>query len=247
MNDIHCHCLPAVDDGAGDIQESIALVRFAAKDGIRRLVLTPHVYAGRWDNTLATLRPRFAAFSKLIASKGIPVELYLGAEVHLLPEIFELIEQGEVPYVGGWEGEPALLLELHDGRIPPFAISAVRHLRRQGIRPIIAHPERNRAVMADVACLEPFIGEDCLMQVTAGSISGRFGAKAEATAFALLDRQWAHFVASDAHNLQHRPPAMRAARKLLAERIAKPLADELTIHAPGALIDGRAALGLDRA
>ena len=245
MIDVHCHYLPAVDDGARDIQESIALLRLAVKDGVRQIVVTPHVYAGRWDNSLAGLAPKFIAFKRLIASKRIDVELFLGAEVHLLPESLAMVERGEVPFIGGWDGQKALLLELHDARIPPFAVNAVRHLRTLGVVPIIAHPERNKAVMADPDCLEPFIAEGCLMQLTAASLVGRFGPQAERASLKLLERRWAHLVASDAHNLLHRPPMMKAARKFLKKRFGEPLAAALTEQGPARLVEGRAALGLD--
>lgn len=247
MIDIHTHYLPAVDDGARDIQESIALVRLAVRDGARQVVLTPHVFGGRWDNTLGDLKPRFEAFRRLIASKGIAVDLFLGAEVHLLPESLALVERGDVPYIGGWEGERVLLLELHDGRIPPFAVSAVRHLRRLGVRPIIAHPERNKAVMADPDCLEPFLAEGCLLQLTAASIVGRFGPQAERAAFELLDRRWVQVVASDAHNGRYRPPMLRAAKAELKKRFGTVLAESLLERAPAKLIAARAALGIDAA
>ncbi len=245
MIDIHCHYLPAVDDGAQEIQEAIALVRRSVEDGIRQMVLTPHVFAGRWDNSLASLKPRFDAFARLIASKDIDVRLYLGAEVHLLPDSLSLIERGQAPFIGGWDGFKALLLELHDGRIPPFAVNAVRHLRTLGVVPIIAHPERNKAVMADVSCLEPFIAEGCLMQLTAASLVGGFGVPAQKCAAELLERGWVTLVASDAHNLRHRPPMMSAARAHLRLRYGEETAALLTEQAPSRLIEGRAALGMD--
>ncbi|MGE0798213.1 MAG: tyrosine-protein phosphatase [Lautropia sp.] len=239
MIDLHCHYLPDVDDGARDLQEAIALIKLAVKDGATDIVLTPHVYAGRWDNTLATLQPRFDAFSRLIASKQLPVTLYLGAEVHLQPETIDLVERRQVPFVGHWNGDPAILLELHDGRIPPFALAAVRHLRSLGVVPIIAHPERNKAVMSAVDCIEPFVAAGCLLQLTAASVAGRFGAVAERTAFRLIDRGWAHFIGSDAHNLLHRPPMLRAARRVLRERYGQDVATAMTRSVPEQLIEPR--------
>jgi len=238
MIDIHCHVLPEVDDGARDLQEAIALVRLAQRDGIRELVLTPHIYAGRFDNSLEDLEPRFAAFARLIRSKDIDVTLHLGAEVHLLPESLALIEAGGVPFVGSWAGERALLLELHDARIPPFAANAIRHLRRRGLRPIIAHPERNRAVMADADCLAPLIAAGCLLQLTAGSLVGAFGARAQQSSFELLDRRWVQFVASDAHNQLYRPPMMKRARAALVARHGEELAETLTASNPHRLVHG---------
>jgi protein-tyrosine phosphatase len=236
MIDIHCHLLPAVDDGARDIRESIALLRIAAREGIREMVLTPHIHSGRWDNSLQMLRPRFEAFERLVRSKDIDVQLHLGAEVHLLVESLTMVERGQVPFVGRWQDEPAMLVELHDGRVPPFALNAIRHLRKLGVRPIIVHPERNKDVMADPARLQPLVDEGCLFQLTAGSITGHFGRPAEQAADALLERGWVDFVATDAHNLAHRPPRMKLARHRIAMRYGEALADQLTRTGPAMLV-----------
>jgi len=237
--DLHCHYLPAVDDGAKDLQEALALLRAAERDGARTVVLTPHVFAGRWDNTLSLLQPRFDAFARLVRTKRIDVELLLGAEVHLLPESLDLIARGDVPFIGHWEGDQVVLLELHDGRIPPFAREAIRHLKSRDIVPMIAHPERNKAVMQDPAALEPLLDEGCLLQVTAGAIVGEFGERARDTALALLDRNLVTVVASDAHNLRHRPPRLRAARSELKARYGRDVALSLLEQAPREILSVR--------
>ena len=236
MIDIHCHLLPAVDDGARGIQDSLALLKLAARDGIQEMVLTPHIYFGRWDNSLQMLRPRFEAFTRLVESKAIPIRLHLGAEVHLLVESIAMLERGEIPFVGVWEQEPAMLIELHDGSIPPYTASAMRIIRRHGVRPIIAHPERNRAVMKEPDRVEELLAEGCLLQLTAGSLTGGFGKAAEAAAHTLLSRGWVTFVATDAHNLRHRPPVLSEARKVLAERYGEPVAEDLTRSFPALLL-----------
>ncbi len=240
MIDLHCHYLPDVDDGAKDLREALALLRAARRDGATRVVLTPHVFAGRWDNTLADLQPRFDAFARLVEGRRMGVELFLGAEVHLLPESLDLIDGGRVPYIGGWEGSKVVLLEMHDGRIPPFAVEAIRHLASRDIVAMIAHPERNRAVIANPDVLEPFVAEGCLLQLTAGSIVGAFGQPARNAAIALLDRGWVTVVASDAHNLRHRPPMLRPARQELKLRYGRDVAIALLEERPGEIVSARA-------
>ena len=85
------------------------------------MVLTPHIRAGQWDNSLGYLRPRFEAFQRLVASKAIDVKLYLGSEVSLQPESLKLLSEGQIPFVGGWDGMKVMLLDFPDARI---------HLRR---------------------------------------------------------------------------------------------------------------------
>lgn len=243
MIDLHCHYLPAVDDGAKDLHESLELLRAARRDGARQVVLTPHIFAGRWDHSLASLGPRFEAFAKLVADRRMGLELHLGAEVHLLPESLDLIDRGQAPFIGGWEGSKVVLLEMHDGRIPPFAIEAIRHLASRDVVAMIAHPERNRAVIANPSLMEQFVNEGCLLQLTAGSLVGGFGQPALEAAIALLDRGWATVVASDAHNLRHRPPMLRAARQELKRRYGRDVALALLEHRPAEILAGRRGAG----
>ena len=245
MIDVHCHYLPAVDDGAQDLQSALRLLRLARADGVRKLVLTPHVHAGRWDNSLGFLLPRFDAFRNLVASKNIDVELYLGAEVHLLPESLRLLNEGQIPFIGGWDGMKVMLLELPGGGIPPNALAAVRYLVGQGVLPMVAHPERNKTVMADVSSLEPFVEEGCLLQLTAASVIGEFGSRVYRTAQAILKKGWAGVVASDAHNASHRRTRMKAAFRFLRKHYGETVAERLLVSSPERLLNERQTLCMD--
>lgn len=245
MIDVHCHYLPAVDDGPQELQSALMLLRHACRDGVDRIVLTPHVRAGYWENTLSFLRPRFDAFRKFVAAKNIEVELFLGAEVHFEPESFRLLRQGEIPFVGGWEGMKVLLLEFPDHDIPPNALDGVRYLVQQGVLPMIAHPERNAVVMSRPAVLEAFIEEGCLLQLTAAAVLGEFGQRASRAASDIIRHGWATMVASDAHSLRARPPRMRAVRRFLTERYDEATAEQLTLIAPARLLWERQLLDVD--
>lgn len=240
MIDLHCHYLPGVDDGAGDLETGIALVRAAAENGIREAVLTPHILAGCWNNRRTSLEPRFDAFRRAIVEAGIDIALHLGAELHLLPESLALFEAGEVPALGAWEGRRVILLELPDAGIPVGAINAVEFLLQRGAIPMIAHPERNKDVMRSTAKIEPFLRAGCLLQLTAASVCGWFGKHAHQSALALLDAGWVTVVATDAHNLRYRPPVLAEARHVLRTRYGFEAAELLTQLNPAAIIAGRA-------
>jgi protein-tyrosine phosphatase len=105
-DDLHCEYLPAVDDGALDMTAGLALARAAVANGIHAAVLTPNAYAGRWDNTLTGLRPHFREFRKAVEDAGIVLEVYLGAEAHLLPESLHLYVANELPALGAHRDQP---------------------------------------------------------------------------------------------------------------------------------------------
>lgn len=209
------------------------------------MVLTPHIRAGQWDNSLGYLRPRFEAFQRLVASKAIDVKLYLGSEVSLQPESLKLLSEGQIPFVGGWDGMKVMLLDFPDARIPPNAIGAVRYLVRQGVLPMVAHPERNKTVMADVSSLEPFVEEGCLLQLTAASVIGEFGSCVYRTAQAILKKGWAGVVASDAHNASHRRTRMKAAFRFLRKHYGETVAERLLVSSPERLLNERQTLCMD--
>jgi len=239
MIDLHCHYLPGVDDGAPDLETGLALARAAAENGIRIAVLTPHILAGRWDNTRSSLEPRFDAFRRSVAEADIDIELHLGAEVHLLPESLALYESGELPALGTWEGRHVILLEFPDAGIPVGAIEAVEFLLKRGAIPMIAHPERNKDVMRSPAKIEPFVRVGCLLQLTAAAVCGWFGKPAHQAALALLDAGWATVVATDSHNLRHRPPVLAEARHALRSRYGYEAAEVLTQLNPAAIVARR--------
>jgi protein-tyrosine phosphatase len=234
--DLHCHYLPFVDDGPDSVQQAVQLVALSLSRGISHAVLTPHVYPGIWDNTLEALQPKFDAFVRLLAQSGLPLSLTLGGEVRLHPECLEMATRGTLPTLGTWEGDRVVLLELPDGNVPVGAEAAVSFLRARGYRPMIAHPERNKDVMADYRRMKPFVDAGCLLQITAASVIGGFGANAQRAALQLLDTGAVTVIATDAHNLAHRPPLLAEARGALLARYGAEVAEALTLTTPARIL-----------
>jgi len=230
--DIHCHLLPGIDDGPPDLEAALALARALVADGITHVVATPHVFPGRFENRRTSIEEEFGRFQTVLQSHALPLQITWAGEVRLTPEVLELMMRGELPFMGQTGGYQTMLLEMPDGQIPLGSDRFVGHLLARGIRPVIAHPERNRAVMEKPQRLQPFIDMGCWVQLTAGSLVGAFGDKAQATAEALLDAGWVHAVASDAHNLGGRRPRMADAAAWLAEHHGDKLARQLTWHGP---------------
>ena len=165
----------------------------------------------------------------------VPLVLGMAGEVRLGAEVLDLLAADEIPFLGEVDGCRTMLLELPDANIPVGADRLVRHLVDQKVRPLIVHPERNKAVMEDVERIRPFVEMGCYLQLTAASVIGEFGAAAFRTSEQLLDEGWATVVASDAHNLRGRAPRMDAARDYLTQHRGADIADELTRRAPARL------------
>jgi len=232
MIDLHCHLLWGVDDGAQTLDEALALARHAVADGIVASVLTPHIHPGRYENTRSQLEPRVEAFRAALADAGIPLAVKLGGEVRLSMESLELLLEGQAPFLGEVDGYRIMLLEFPHQTIPVGSLQFVDKLMQMKIRPLIAHPERNKAVIGDPNRLVPYLERGCWLQLTAAAIAGHFGEPPETTARTLLGNGWAHVIASDAHNLKHRPPSISEGCRLAAGIVGAASAERMTCELP---------------
>ena len=206
--DLHCHLLPGIDDGAPDLAYALALSQIAVDDGITHMVCSPHIHRGRFDNTKQSIQAALNTLRDGLQEEGIALQISASAEVRFDLDIMMMAKADQLPFVGRWDEDDVLLLELPHGEVPVGALQMVRWLVKHGIRPMIAHPERNKTIMRDPKMIRPFIQEGCLLQVTAGAVAGGFGAGAQAAAQYLLEEDWVTILATDAHNIEHRPPVL---------------------------------------
>ncbi|MEN9485212.1 MAG: hypothetical protein RJB37_3092, partial [Pseudomonadota bacterium] len=233
MLDLHVHVLPGIDDGPRTMEDALALARALAEDGIEHIVATPHIYLGVFDNTAARISAVFDEFQAAVSDAGIDLTMTWAAEVRICPEILDWIESRRLPMLNGsLVGPSTSLIELPDGQIPVGTDKLMGMMMDRGITPLMAHPERNKAVMEQPTRLEALRRLGCKFQVTAGSLLGDFGARAQTTAQKLLDAGWVDVIATDAHNRSSRRPRMGAARDWLVEHFDEALALRLTRTQP---------------
>jgi protein-tyrosine phosphatase len=240
--DLHCHYLPGIDDGAQALDESLELARAAVAAGIKTAVMTPHVHPGRYENTGSSIRKLCVAFQRVLDHKEIPLDIRVGGEVRISAEIIPMVENNEIPFLGIADGYRIMLLEFPHSHLLLGADKLIAWLLARRIRPLIAHPERNKDVMRNIEKLAPFMKMGCMTQLTGASIVGQFGKPAQECAQKLIDREWATVVATDAHNLKHRPPNLDLAYKALTELAGESFAQRLTTHTPARLISGNEPL-----
>ena len=131
-----------------------------------------------------------------------------------------------------------VLLEFPHSHVPVGADKFVAWLLARNIRPMIAHPERNKDLMRDPARLEPFVRQGCLVQVTADAVSGGFGELCAQRAREFLERGWVSVLASDAHDATERPPRMAPGRDAAAKIVGEDEARRLTQGTPLRIVRG---------
>jgi protein-tyrosine phosphatase len=233
MVDIHCHILPELDDGATEVSVSHQMFEMAARDGIRDLVATPH------SNYQYTFDPAVnrAKRDALQQAKGATPQLHLGCDFHLSFENIEHAKRDHTHF--SINGTQYLLVEFADSNIPPHTEQIFFDMVSRGIVPIITHPERNPILADQPDLIAKWIGVGCLVQVTAGSVTGRFGKRAHRSTQTMLKREMVHFIATDAHNLTTRPPVLSEAREAIARDCSPEVASALSEANPRAAIEGR--------
>lgn len=231
MIDVHSHILPGIDDGAADVGETLALLRLAAADGIRRMVATPHINPGYFDNDKTGISAALAVARTLLQQHQIPLQLAAAAEVRLTDQLIPAIEQQQLPFLGLWQSQQVLLLELPHSHVPAGTDKLLKWLGRQQIIAMIAHPERNREIQANPALLLSLQSAGCLFQLTASSLLGDLGDRHQQCAELLVRQRIYQVMASDCHNLQRRPPKLQQARRQLARLTDETYADALvSVH-----------------
>ena len=232
MIDLHSHLLPGIDDGAPDLATALELAKIAVQDGITHMVCTPHIHPGRYDNTTESIQQALTELQHGLIKEQIKLHINAAAEVRFGMELMISVKQQQIPFLGEWQGRPVLLLEFPHGEMPFGAERLTAWLLQQGIQPLIAHPERNKGLLRAPHEIKPLIEQGCLLQVTAGSVAGRFGRPAQALAHRLLKEGLVTILASDAHNVKHRPPILSEGRAAAAELIGAAAAQRLVLDNP---------------
>lgn len=203
MLDLHCHILPGIDDGAASLQESLAMARFCVNDGITHITATPHCH--RYSRLMrADILPHVAALNAALQENGIPLTILPGAEIQVTDTAVYRREFAEGLYCHLGDSRSFTLLEFNWNRTlyPPDAVPFIEWLRQQGMRPIVAHPERHDFFRDDPSRLRAVADAGAWLQITVDSLLGNHGSAPQTAGEAML-RDYPHVVlATDAHNLR---------------------------------------------
>lgn len=238
MIDLHCHLLPGIDDGPRDEATSLAMARIAVADGIRVLACTPHVYPGVFDNDATRIGDALARLQARLDAEGVGLALTVGADAHLTGELLGRLRERSVPTLAAGR---YFLLEPPHHVAPPRFEQAVFDFLVAGYVPLITHPERLSWIARHYASFANVVRAGAWLQITAGSLVGRFGKLARRHAFKLLDDGLVHVVATDAHGDVDRAPRLTEGWRAAEKRVGADEAYRLVVERPQAVLDNRPA------
>jgi protein-tyrosine phosphatase len=233
MVDLHCHILPGLDDGAANMEESIAMAESAIADGITHVVATPHSNSQYHFDFTHVRGLRDELQSKI----GNQLEIVTGCDFHLNPENLSSLRRDARQYC--INQNDFLLLEFNEFSIPPSMDQTLHAMQLTGVRPIITHPERNGILRAHPERLKKWVRQGCFAQVTGGALTGGFGPSAQQDALRWIGEGLIHFVATDAHNTRRRPLRLQSAYNVVVDRFGQEKARALFQDNPFAAFEGR--------
>jgi protein-tyrosine phosphatase len=201
--DLHCHIVPGVDDGAPDVDTALAMIRQAKSVGVTAILTTPHILAHPAERATHDEHKRaFATLLEAHANSDVAdVELRLSGEVRVTGDTMRIIDDATFTYA---EEGKYILLELPSQEVPHYFSQTLFEFRLRGICPIVAHPERNMAVLKRPQYAVEFVRQGAHLQLTTSSLNGELGPTIEAASVAMLQAGIVSFVASDSHNLTMR-------------------------------------------
>ena len=232
MIDIHSHILPGVDDGSPSMEISLEMLRMAADNGTTDIVATPHHnHEFPYDEEHI-----HSLFTELSDKAGDFINIHLACDFHLSVDNVQDALANPGKFTINKNGY--LMVELPELTSLTSMRSVFNRMLETRIIPVITHPERNPTIQNNLKEVDGWVRDGCLLQVTAQSLTGRFGNRARRAAESLLHADLVHFVASDAHNTTDRVPVLRPAYKLVSQRWGAQKADNLFIYNPACALAG---------
>lgn len=236
FTDIHTHVLPGVDDGAADMHEACELVRMAWQNGTRTMFLTPHYRGIYKKNTPAWLRESFSLFRQMVDEEVPGMQLYLGNELHFEADAPDKLLEGSVLTLNDSQ---YVLLEFRMSVLRSQIITGVSETIRCGFTPIIAHAERYDIFRKDPTLTDEVLEMGARIQLNCDSVMGAHGFFVKRFCHRLLKQQKAHFIASDAHNKEKRPPLLRGCFLRVCKKYGQEYARRVFYENAQAVIDNR--------
>lgn len=231
--DIHCHIVPAVDDGAENIEETRKLLQMEYEQGVRNIITTPHFRFQMFETPIEKIKEQFKLVEKAAREVAPDLKVYLGCEFHANMEMLPLLKAKKVMTM---VDSRYVLVEFSHKSEEKYIRERLNALLAGGYKPVVAHIERYEATRTDFDFLEELVNMGTYMQINADSIVGKEGFFTRRFCNKAMEYGLVHFVGSDCHNSTKRISRIGDAYKTTVRKLGQELADEIFIYNPEKLV-----------
>lgn len=237
MIDLHCHLLPGIDDGPATLDDALALARMSAAQAITTIACTPHILAGVYGTAGPNIRAATALMQAALDEAGIPIDLVVGADLHVAPDNVASLRSGAALALNDTR---YVLLELPHHLLPPRMDHALFDMMAAGYVPVLTHPERMGWIERGYGLVTRLAQSGVVLQITAGALTGAFGSRVRYWSERMLDDGLVDLVATDAHGATRRPPLLAEAYEVVVRRAGPDRARRIFFDVPEAILADRA-------
>lgn len=233
MIDLHSHILPGIDDGAVDFSVSLAMARNYVAQGVVCVACTPHILPGLYHNSPSAIRLAVEELRQHLDDAGIPLQLTTGADNHMVPDFVSglkndrLLTLGDTKYV---------LVEPPHHVMPVHIESLFFEILLAGFVPILTHPERLNWIESRYGIIKTLAERGVWMQITSGSLLGKFGRRARYWAERMLSEGLVQIIATDAHDNIKRLPDLFEGRLAAEKLVGAETVEHLVVTHPASIL-----------
>lgn len=199
MIDIHTHIIFDVDDGSDTLEESVAILKSAALNGVTDIILTPHyIEINEYDKQ--KVLENFEILKSEVKKQNIDIKLHIGNEVAIYGNVSQILSEGDITTLAN---SRYVLIEFPMNVDVSYVLDTIYEMRIKGLVPIIAHPERCECFRLHYDRIKDAVEEGALIQCNTGSIIGTYGNTAKKIVKKLLKDKLIHFFATDTHSTKN--------------------------------------------
>jgi protein-tyrosine phosphatase len=232
MIEIHSHILPGVDDGAKDLEESMAMIDMYVAEGVTDIIATPHyISKSEFDNS--KVLEAYETLSKAIVAKGYKINLYLGNECYLDEG---LVEQTDDDWYS-LNHSRYVLVEFYYRMPISQILNLIYSLKLKEYVPIIAHAERLIQQVNPYEVITELVNNGCYIQINTSALTSKHKRQETKLVHKMFKYELVHFVASDAHNSRLRLPRLKMAYNIVRKKYGQLIADNVFIYNPQQIIN----------
>lgn len=234
MYDLHCHILPSIDDGAHDIVVALEMAHMQAAQGVEVVACTPHILPGLYHNNGPDILRRVEELSEQLVAAQINLTVVGGADNHITPTFVKQLGEGHLLPIG--ESRYVLVEPPH--HVAPERLEELFfNILVAGYVPILTHPERLTWIEEKYDVMMRLVDGGVWMQITSGSLLGRFGKRAKYWGERMVCEGRAHVLASDAHDCRRRPPDLGRGAIAAEKLVGSEEAQLLVVTRPAAVLN----------